>query len=56
MGIAVGFEEVKDYLYGYPFLASNPYYKNLKNLTEFQELLRLEKKKYEDRKEKYAGL
>ncbi|MGB9893564.1 MAG: FlgO family outer membrane protein [Candidatus Saccharicenans sp.] len=55
-GIRVGFEEMKDYLYSYQFLASNPFYKPLLVEPEFQNLLKVEKAKYEEKLNKYAGL
>ncbi len=55
-GIRVGFEEVGDFLYSYPFLASNPFYARLKDEPAFQQLLAREKKKYELKDKKYGGL
>jgi len=55
-GIAVGFQELRDFLYSYPFLVSNPYYASLRNEPAFQRLLAREKKKYVIKEKKYGNL
>jgi serine/threonine-protein kinase len=55
-GINIGFQTVKDYLYSYPLLASNPVYRKLYRHQEFRQLLEKEKIKYEEKNAKYAGL
>jgi tetratricopeptide (TPR) repeat protein len=55
-GIDKGFHDIKDYLYSYPFLISNPFYDNLRDEPRFKEIVKREKKKYEQKLEKYGGL
>jgi TolB-like protein/Tfp pilus assembly protein PilF len=55
-GIDKGFQDIKDYLYSYPFLINNPFYDNLRDDPRFQEIVKREKKKYEQKLEKYGGL
>jgi serine/threonine protein kinase/Tfp pilus assembly protein PilF len=55
-GIDRGFEEVKSYLYSYPYLENNPGYDNLRDDPRFQELLKNEKEKYEAKLKKYGDL
>ena len=53
-GIETGFEEIGDYMYSYPFLVNNPYYKNLRDDPRFEEILKTEKIKYEEKLKKYS--
>jgi hypothetical protein len=53
-GIETGFEEIGDYMYSYPFLISNPFYKNLRDDPRFEEILEKEKTKYEEKLKKYS--
>jgi TolB-like protein/Tfp pilus assembly protein PilF len=55
-GINVGFQTVKDYLYSYLFLASNPFYKSLHDHPEFRQLLEKERNNYDEKSKKYGGL
>jgi len=55
-GIDRGFEDIKEYLYSYPFLASNPCYDGLRYDPRFKEILEREKKKYEEKLKKYGKL
>jgi len=54
MGIETSFEDIGDYLYCYPFLINNPYYANLREDPRFEEILKREKTKYEDKLKKYS--
>mgnify|MGYP001063076799 CR=1 FL=1 len=56
IGIAIGFKEVKDFLYSYPFLNTNPFYAGLKKSPQFKELLRREKRKYQLKLKKIKDL
>ncbi len=51
-----GFELVKDYLYPYPYLMTNPFFANLRDDRRFQEIVRNEKAKYEAKIKKYGDL
>lgn len=51
-----GFFEIKAYLYSYPFLINNHFYDNLGDDPRFQEILKKEKKKYEEKMRKYGNL
>jgi len=51
-----GLEESGRYLYSYPFLKTNPCYDNLSDDPRFQEILKQEKKKYEEKLKKYGDL
>jgi len=42
-GFRAGFENVKDYMYGYEYLSANPIFKALDNEPRFRELLKLAK-------------
>ncbi len=55
-GIDKGFHDIKDYLYSYPFLISNPFYDYLRDDARFKEIVKREKKKYEQKLEKYGEL
>ena len=51
-----GFELVKDYLYPYPYLMTNPFFANLRGDPRFQEIVRKEEAKYRDKLKKYGDL
>ncbi len=55
-GIERGFYEAQDYLYAYPILINIPFYDNLRDDPRFQEIVRKEKNKYEEKLEKYGDL
>jgi len=55
-GIERGFHEAQDYLYSYPVLINNPFYDHLRGDPRFQEIVRIEKKRYEEKLEKYGDL
>ena len=55
-GIKNGFEEIKTYLYTYEYLANNPFFAELNEAPEFQEILYRAKAEYEERKSKYQDL
>ncbi len=54
LGIETGFETIGMYFYTYPYLASNPFYDNLRSDPRFQEILKSEKEKYEEKLRKYG--
>ncbi|MGD9346146.1 MAG: protein kinase [Candidatus Aminicenantes bacterium] len=54
LGIDKGFETIGMYLYTYPFLATNPFYDNLRGDPRFQEILEIEKEKYEEMLRKFG--
>jgi len=56
IGIAIGFKEVKDFLYSYPFLNTNPFYASLRKDPQFKELLLREKRKYQLKLKKFKYL
>jgi serine/threonine-protein kinase len=56
MGIEEGSKESNVYLYSYPFLINNPFYDNLRDDPSFQEIVKKEKEKYEERRKKYGKL
>jgi len=51
-----GFQLIQDYLYPYPFLISNPYFDNLRNDRDFQEVVKKEMAKFEEKTKRYGGL
>jgi eukaryotic-like serine/threonine-protein kinase len=51
-----GFQLVKDYLYAYPYLVSNPFFAGLKDHPGFQEIVRSEEAKYRTKMKKYGDL
>jgi hypothetical protein len=51
-----GFELIKDYLYPYPYLMTNPFFASLRDDPEFQEIVRNEKTKYQAKLEKFGDL
>jgi TolB-like protein/Tfp pilus assembly protein PilF len=55
-GITNGFEIYIDYFYSYPFLMNTPCLDNLRDDPRFQEIVRLEKQKYEEKLKKYREL
>lgn len=55
-GIDKGFEETQDYMYSYPILVNNYFYDNLRDDPRFLDILKTEKKKYEDKLKKYDQL
>ena len=54
-GIEKGFQEIFAYLYSYPVLFNNPFYDNLRDDPRFQDIIKREKKKYDEKSEKYGG-
>jgi adenylate cyclase len=56
IGIEVGFESEQQYLYSYPILQKNPCYDSLRDNPRFEEILKREKKKYNQRLKKYGNL
>jgi len=56
MGITKGFEETGDYMYSYPSLINNPCYDNLRDDPRFKEIVRRQKRKYEENLKKYGKL
>jgi len=55
-GIEEGSRELSIYLYPYPYLMNNPFYDNLRDDSRFQEIVKEEKKKYEEKRRKYGKL
>jgi len=53
-GIDIGFRESQEYLYTYLFLKNNPSYKNLEDDPRFKEIVKNEKKKYDERLKRYG--
>jgi hypothetical protein len=51
-----GFQLIKDYLYPYPLLMSNPFFENLRNDPRFQEVVRNEKKRFDEKNRQYGAL
>jgi len=56
MGIDVGFEKYKEYIYCYYDLITNSCYDGLRGDQRFKEILKQQKKKHEERLEKYGDL
>jgi len=56
MGIDVGFEKYKEYIYCYFYLITNSCYDSLRDDKRFKEILKQQKKKYEERLKKYRDL
>jgi len=52
-GIEKGFEYEQIYLYSYPFLVSWLFYDNLRDDARFKEIVKREKKKYEEKLKKW---
>jgi serine/threonine protein kinase len=55
-GIEEGFKNMRDYLYSYLFLKSNPCYDNLRDDPRFKEIIKRENKRYIENSKKYGGL
>ncbi|MGD8535665.1 MAG: protein kinase [Candidatus Aminicenantes bacterium] len=55
-GIEEGSKILNVYLYPYPFLVNNPFYDNLRSDSRFEEILKKEKKKHEEKQIKYDKL
>jgi len=51
-----GFELIKDYLYPYPYLMTNPFFASLMGDPRFQEIVRKEEAKYQAKLKKYGDL
>jgi serine/threonine protein kinase/tetratricopeptide (TPR) repeat protein len=51
-----GFELVKDYLYPYPYLMTNPFLASLRDDPGFQKIVRNEKAKYQAKLKKFGDL
>ncbi len=51
-----GFQLIKDYLYPYPLLMSNPFFENLRNDPRFQEVVTNEKKRFDEKNRQYGAL
>jgi len=56
IGIEEGFQKTRETLYSYPFLLNVPFYDSLRGDAQFQNILRLEKEKYEAKRKKYGDL
>ncbi len=56
LGNEQGFQLVQDYMYPYPFLISNPYFDSLRQEKDFQEIVRNEKAKFDEKTKRYSGL
>jgi tetratricopeptide (TPR) repeat protein len=56
LSIERSFQEVQDYSYEYPLLVSSYFYNSLRDDPRFIEILREQKKKYEDTLAKYGAL
>lgn len=55
LGIEKGYEELKDYLFPYPVLAG-PSYDRVRADARFQVILKKQKEKYDQQREKFKGL
>jgi TolB-like protein/Tfp pilus assembly protein PilF len=53
-GIDTGFRDRKEYYYTYLVLINNPFYESLHDDPRFKEIVEREKKKYDERLEKYG--
>jgi serine/threonine protein kinase/tetratricopeptide (TPR) repeat protein len=51
-----GFELIKDYLYPYPYLMTNPFFASLRDDPGFGEIVRNEKAKFQAKLKKYGDL
>ncbi|NIO47907.1 MAG: protein kinase [Candidatus Aminicenantes bacterium] len=54
IGIDTGFRELKEYRYTYQVLINNPFYESLHDDPRFKEIVDREKKKYDERLERYG--
>jgi tetratricopeptide (TPR) repeat protein len=50
------YEIIKDYMYSYPYLMTNPLFRNLRADPGFQEVVRNEKAKFEEKMRKFGDL
>ncbi|OGD18388.1 MAG: hypothetical protein A2W03_06670 [Candidatus Aminicenantes bacterium RBG_16_63_16] len=55
-GSEEGFELVKDYLYPYPYLMTNPFFAGLRGDPRFQDIVRKEEAKFQAKLKKYGDL
>lgn len=55
-GIKMGFDAVKMELFSYPLLKSYPYFENLRDMPEFNDIVKRQKKIYDSRMKKYGDL
>jgi len=55
-GIKKGYHEVKEEIYVYPYLTSNPLFDVLGDDPRFKEILAQAKKNYEEKVKKYGSL
>jgi serine/threonine protein kinase/tetratricopeptide (TPR) repeat protein len=51
-----GFQLIKDYLYPYPYLMTNPFFAGLRDYPKFQEIVREEETKFRTKLKKYGDL
>jgi hypothetical protein len=51
-----GFQLIKDYLYPYPYLMTNPFFAGLRDYPKFQEIVRNEEAKFRAKMKKYGDL
>jgi hypothetical protein len=51
-----GFQLIKDYLYPYPYLLTNPFFAGLRDYPGFREIVRNEEAKYRAKLKKYGDL
>ena len=51
-----GFQLIKDYLYPYPYLMTNPFFAGLRDYPGFQEIIRNEEAKFRAKLKKYGDL
>jgi hypothetical protein len=49
-----GFQLIKDYLYPYPYLMTNPFFAGLRDYPKFQEIVRNEKANFRAKLKKYG--
>ena len=54
--IEEGYKYYGEYLYSYPFLVSNPFFKNLHDDIRFEEIIKDEKRKFEEKLKKYEKI
>jgi serine/threonine-protein kinase len=50
------FQLIKDYLYPYPYLMTNPFFAGLRDYPKFQEIVRNEEAKFQAKMKKYGDL
>ncbi len=51
-----GYELIQDYMYSYPYLMTNPLFRNLRGDPRFEEIVRNEKAKFEEKMRKFGDL